>query len=234
MRIIPVIDLKAGQVVRGVGGRRQDYQPITSQLTPSTEPFEVARALIEKFHPRELYLADLDAIAGATPDWESFEKLSQLAVNRWVDAGVRFPANAVALANAGIEGIVCGLESLASSEGLKECIRLLGPDRVIFSLDLKNGQAIRGEGWPATDPISIAKTALELGLRRLIVLDLADVGEARGVHTLELCSQILDAHPGIELIAGGGVRNRNDLDEMERRSIAAALVASALHDGRII
>src|SRR5438270_567379 len=44
MRVIPVLDLKGGQVVRGIGGRRAEYRPIISVLTDSAKPLDVARA----------------------------------------------------------------------------------------------------------------------------------------------------------------------------------------------
>src|SRR5262249_61384230 len=67
MRLIPVLDVRDSMVVRGVGGRRSEYRPVVSRLTSSTAPLDVARALVDSFHPRELYLADLDAIGGAGP-----------------------------------------------------------------------------------------------------------------------------------------------------------------------
>ena len=45
-RLIPVLDLMNGKVVRAVGGRRDEYRPVVSTLTPSTEPVEVAMALL--------------------------------------------------------------------------------------------------------------------------------------------------------------------------------------------
>ena len=38
MRIIPVLDVLGGCVVRGVGGRRDEYRPIVSKLCNSREP----------------------------------------------------------------------------------------------------------------------------------------------------------------------------------------------------
>jgi hypothetical protein len=66
MRIIPVMDLMAGQVVRGIAGRRAEYRPLVSPLCGSSAPLEVARAF-RGLGFSEMYLADLDAIAGATP-----------------------------------------------------------------------------------------------------------------------------------------------------------------------
>jgi phosphoribosylformimino-5-aminoimidazole carboxamide ribotide isomerase len=65
MRLIPVLDLKRGVVVRGVGGRRDEYRPVESVVSRSADPVDVACGLRERFGFREFYIADLDAIAGA-------------------------------------------------------------------------------------------------------------------------------------------------------------------------
>src|SRR5262245_59140568 len=64
MKIIPVIDLMDGLVVRARMGRRDLYRPITTPLSPTSEPIDVARGL-RSVHPFDtLYVADLDAIQG--------------------------------------------------------------------------------------------------------------------------------------------------------------------------
>ena len=63
MRIIPVLDVMGGIVVRAVAGRRSEYRPLVSKLTTSVEPAEVARTLLAKSGADELYVADLDAIS---------------------------------------------------------------------------------------------------------------------------------------------------------------------------
>jgi phosphoribosylformimino-5-aminoimidazole carboxamide ribotide isomerase len=67
----------------------------------------------------------------------------------------------------------------------------------------------------------------------MIVLDLADVGVSRGTGTLDLVRRLRSAHPQLELTAGGGVRGIDDLRQLADAGCDAALVASALHDGRI-
>src|SRR5881398_3704297 len=100
MRTIPVLDLLGGQVVRGIGGRRHEYRPVVSGLTASSAPLDVARAFAERFGLRELYLADLDAIAGAGPGWATYAGLRAAGFALWVDAGVRDLAQALAVAGA--------------------------------------------------------------------------------------------------------------------------------------
>src|SRR5437868_7092560 len=110
VRVIPVIDIMAGQVVRAVGGDRGHYQPLKSALTNSAAPIDVARALMEKTGAAELYLADLDAIAGQKPAWTIYEGLKTVAKNLWIDAGVRSATDAIRIRRTGAI-VVAGLET---------------------------------------------------------------------------------------------------------------------------
>jgi phosphoribosylformimino-5-aminoimidazole carboxamide ribotide isomerase len=239
VRIIPVIDLLGGVVVRGVAGRRSEYRPLVSSLCSSAEPAEVARALFDNFGLPELYVADLDAIGGADPAWRIYEELSASGAKLLVDAGVTDVRRAATLSQSlvgsvPLAGVIVGLESIAAPELLRELVAIVGSERFIFSVDLKQGRPIaRAAEWQNALPEEIAAAAIAAGARRLIVLDLADVGVGGGVGTLALCRQLRAAHPQCELIAGGGVRGPADLDAMREAGCDAALVASALHDGRI-
>ena len=64
MQAIPVIDLMGGQVVRARMGDRASYRPLESPLSPTSEPVDVVRGLLEVFPFPTLYVADLDAIQG--------------------------------------------------------------------------------------------------------------------------------------------------------------------------
>ena len=91
MRIIPVIDLKDGLVVRGVAGQRDLYRPIESQLVEGAEPGQVARALVDRYAAEQIYVADLDAIEGMPPDQESLQAIARAGVPAWIDAGTGTP-----------------------------------------------------------------------------------------------------------------------------------------------
>jgi phosphoribosylformimino-5-aminoimidazole carboxamide ribotide isomerase len=71
------------------------------------------------------------------------------------------------------------------------------------------------------------------GAERLIVLDIAQVGTSRGPTAVPLCRRIREAAPEVELITGGGIRGREDLETLAAVRVDAVLVASALHDGRL-
>jgi phosphoribosylformimino-5-aminoimidazole carboxamide ribotide isomerase len=233
MRLLPVLDLQGGVVVRGVGGRRREYRPVVSRLTTSCQPVDVAEAFRAHFGLEELYVADLDALAGAAPALAVYRALRERGFRLWVDAGVRTAADARPAAAAGVEGIIAGLETVAGPAVLADLCGDLG-DRVVFSLDLRDGQPLGdGAAWGGADAGSIAARAVALGVRRLIVLDLARVGGGGGTGTEDLCRALASRHAGVEVFAGGGVRDVADLRRLRECGVAGALVASALHDGRL-
>jgi phosphoribosylformimino-5-aminoimidazole carboxamide ribotide isomerase len=233
MRVIGVLDLMSGQVVRGVGGRRHDYRPVLSQLTASSRPLDVACAFREHFGLTELYLADLDALAGAAPAWETYAELRALGFCLWVDAGVRDAAGAQGLARAGVERVVVGLETVAGPAALAEAVRDLA-ERVVFSLDLRGGVPLGNVScWGGGAAGEIARQALRLAVRRVLILDLARVGTGTGPGARELCRQLALEHPQVEVSAGGGVRGRADLERLREDGVQVVLVASAFHDGRL-
>jgi phosphoribosylformimino-5-aminoimidazole carboxamide ribotide isomerase len=227
MRILGVIDLMGGVVVRGVAGRRECYRPLVSRLCPTAEPGDVARALMKQLGLEELYLADLDAIAGAEPAWTAYDEVREAGARLWIDAGVRRAEDVRRLASAGT--VVVGLETLAGPEVLAEL-----RDDVVFSLDLRAGRPLGDVSrWRGPDAWSIASQAIELGVRRLLVLDLERVGVGTGAGTEEFCTRLNRVYPEVEVAAGGGVRGLADLMQLRGCGVKAVLVASALHDGRL-
>ncbi len=231
MRILPVLDLLNGLVVRGVAGRRHDYRPIVSRLASSPAPLDVAEAFARHFGLRDLYLADLDAIAGSPQAWPTYVALRGAGFHLQVDAGVRDLRSAPGLREAGVE-VVVGLETVAGPQALGEIVRALG-ERLVFSLDLRDGAPLRERGWREADAWSIASGAVALGVRRLLVLDLARVGVGGGTGTEALCARLAATFPEVEVSAGGGVRGLADLQRLAAAGVRAALVASALHDGTL-
>jgi phosphoribosylformimino-5-aminoimidazole carboxamide ribotide isomerase len=234
MRILPVLDLKYGQVVRGIAGRRSEYRPIVSCLTDSCEPAEVARAFRHRLGLTEFYLADLDAIAGSAPALDIYEVIRALGCELWVDAGVREWCQAGKLVQAGVERVVVGLETIAGPEELATILQGAGADGTVFSLDLRDGKPLGDVSrWRSQEPKAIARQAIEAGIRAIIVLDLVRIGVGAGTGTEELCGELARDYPEVEIIAGGGVRGVEDLRRLSECGVRGALVASALHDGRI-
>lgn len=233
MRVVPVLDVMRGEVVRGVGGRRHEYRPIVSRLTPSSRPLDVAEALASHFGCGELYVADLDAILGGEPAWPLFTALREQGFRLWVDAGVQRMTRACQLADQGIDSIVVGLETVAGPAELAEMVQAFG-EHIVFSLDLRQGEPLGDRNaWQGGDAEAIAAQAVQLGVRRVLVLDLVQVGANSGPGTRRLCAHLRAKHPHVSISAGGGVRHRGDLEELRASGVEVVLAASALHDGRL-
>ena len=81
-------------------------------------------------------------------------------------------------------------------------------------------------------PRELARRAVDAGVETVIVLDLARVGGAGGVDEA-MMRELRAALPGVDLIAGGGVRDRADLDRLAAAGANGALVATAVHRGAI-
>jgi phosphoribosylformimino-5-aminoimidazole carboxamide ribotide isomerase len=220
-----------GQVVRAVAGKRSEYKPVESKLTVATHPLSVALALLERTKARELYVADLDAIRGAPAVAPAVERLArELHCELWLDAGLnaRRPLSALP-ANA---RPVVGTETATPAE-----LREAAGRAPIVSLDLRAGKLLGDwEAWGAAhaaDSLAVARHAVELGATALVVLDLARVGTGRGTGTEPLLGALRAAFPQLDLIAGGGVRGRADVDRLGAAGATGVLVASALHDGAL-
>lgn len=243
MRIIPVLDLARGIAVHARGGDRERYRPVRSALAPGAagDPVALLRAYGEALGVDECYLADLDAIGGGPLQGEVLRRLrdpeSGFAGRLMVDAGTSDPESAVATLAGGAGQVVVALETLRDFGQLAAVVERVGPARTIFGLDLRHGQpilhpALREAGYDGRDPMSLAARAVVAGVRILLVLDLGRVGTMDGVD-LGFLRSLRRHFPNERLLAGGGVRHRHDLERIRDVGCDGALVASAIHEGRI-
>jgi len=245
MRVVGVIDLKSGTAVHAVRGERERYRPVHSAIAGEDgDPLALARAFRSALGLDELYVADLDAISGGSDRGAGSEHgddgghgavLRALAAEArvMVDAGVSAPARARGLLDLGAHRVIVGTETLSGPDALDRLLAELPDGAVILSVDLRDGRALSPDpqlaGVPALDAMARLHRA---GLREAIVLDLARVGSGAGPD-VELIAEIHAAFPDLELLAGGGVRDIEDLRALDAAGAAGALVATALHNGVI-
>lgn len=238
--LIPVLDLAHGEAVRAIGGRREEYQPVESVLTPGLagNALALARAYREQLGATQCYVADLDAIQEKGPQTELLHRLADpekgFGNGLLVDAGALGIASAKELLKLGVCRVIAGLESLATWSDLEQMVSLAGGESVLFSLDLYAGRPVQnldpGPRVERITPEELADRAVAIGVSGLVVLDLADVGSDAGPSTGPLIEQ-LQARYQLPLYAGGGVRDRNDLDALLEAGAAGVLVGTALHRG---
>ena len=238
MLVIPVLDLLDGVVVRGVAGERDTYKPIRSRLVNSSDPLQVANAIRRQFGLTTFYVADLDAITGSELNVHTINSLIEAEFDLLLDAGTGTVDQIDALSRMidveNLSGVILGLESITSPEELANIMEQFGDLPLTFSLDLMNGDLITcGGPWNGMTPRSTLDLVLRLGFESVILLDLANVGMGTGNSCLSLCDYVKQRSPDTKVITGGGVRSDADLAELESHGCNGALVASALHDGRL-
>lgn len=234
MRVIPVLDLKGGRAVQARGGRRETYAPVRSRLAwVEGDALALARAYRDALGCDEWYVADLDAITGGAPQHELLGSIARLGSRLLVDAGSTTPEGALETIAAGATRVVVGLETLCSFGALAAIVLAVGEERVVFSLDLRQGEpVVRAGASPTGTPAALVDQGASAGVRALIVLDLARVGTGSGID-LELVRGIRRGHPDLELLAGGGVGDVSDIERLAEAGCDGVLVATALHDGRL-
>lgn len=232
LKVIPVIDVLNGKVVHAVKGIRKEYQPLQSILTKSVQPSEVAKAF-RNLGFSDLYVADLDAIVDCSANFKALKNIAdETGLKLMVDAGVTGIERARKLLDSGVSKLIVGTETLQSKNFVADAVRLFGSEHVVVSLDLKGDKILVKLGFDGcTDPICLLQDFKKMGVSQVIVLDLLRVGSGEGVNVEFLKNVIEDV--GVDVYVGGGVRDIGDLVELKKLGASGALVASALHTGKI-
>ncbi len=223
MDIIPVIDLKGGEVVRAERGARDSYAPIKTRLASTSRPADVVAGFLALHDFPNLYIADLDAIEGRGSHQEAVLALEEAftQMNFWVDTGVGDRKAAESVLAAGRSALVLGSESLRDIAPLTG---LAQNPRILLSLDF------RGEDFQGP-PKLLADTALWPSC--VIVMTLARVGSHEGLDLDRLGEIVGKADGAHRVYAAGGLRGPEDLASLAAIGVEGVLVASALHDGRL-
>ena len=232
MKIIPVLDLLNGIAVHAMRGERNKYRPLKSVLWPSPDPLELAKVFDSRGFD-ELYMADLDAILENKEDFSVFTRISsETDLSLMVDAGINDLGKAERVLEAGASNVIIGTETLTDLGFAGEAVQALGEKRVIVSVDLKGGELLsRSEKIRSMNPLRLVETLEEMGVARVIVLDLARVGSEQGAN-MGVVMEVLEK-TGVEVITGGGMRGIGDLDEARDLGVSAALIATVLHTGKL-
>jgi phosphoribosylformimino-5-aminoimidazole carboxamide ribotide isomerase len=224
MMIIPVVDLRNGQVVHAYRGMREHYRPVQSHLTQSSHPPEIVAAFLDLFPFTTIYLADLDAIQGRGNNRPIIEQLTRRFRSTvfWIDAGTSTLPMRKPSARSPLQPVL-GSESLTDLSLLTlPCTETPGRPPIL-SLDFLHD---RLQGPPEL----LERT--EIWPQQVIVMSIDAIGAAAGpdYKRIEAIRHLAPAH---DLFAAGGVRDRDDIERLAGLGVSGALVASALHQGRI-
>ena len=240
MRIIPVIDLRAGRAVHGRAGERAAYRAVVSRLgggpADLSDPRALLLACVRHLRPSLVYVADLDRIEGRGDNDEVLQRLLEAAPRTtflW-DGGLTGTAALGRAPRNGRIAPVIGTETLLGLEQLAGQRRPSTGRRPVLSLDLSDGGVVaRVPAVSRLGELDLLKEAARRGVRAAILLLLRGVGTSAGLPRERLL-RLRAAAPQLELYAGGGIAGLEDLAFLRQAGFSGALLATALHDGRIL
>lgn len=226
-RIIPCLDIRAGQVVKGVGFQR---------LREVADPLERAKRYAETGADELCFLDVTASIEDRPLLLELVERVSQvLFIPFTVGGGVRQVDDARALLRAGADKVALSTAAVRSANLLTRLSEEFGRQCVVLSIDTiktPHGWRVTTHGGRTVTSIDCVTWACE-GVERgagEILLNVIDADGRRDGFQLEITGAVADA-VSVPVIASGGAGEAAHFVELFQRTQAAAgLAASIFHD----
>ena len=227
--IIPAIDLIDGKCVRLAQGdfaRKKIYYE---------NPVEVAKAF-EGFGIKRLHVVDLDgAKRGKLANVHILREIAR-DTDLTIDFGGGIKTDddiqAVFEAGAGLANI--GSTAVREPDKFLAWINEYGGEKILLGADVKD-EKIAVNGWQTKTDLQIVpflRTYRAKGVTQAFVTDIAKDGVLQGP-SVELYRGILNALPGLKLIASGGVSSISDIEELEQIGCSGAIIGKAIYEGLI-
>ncbi|MCR4919644.1 MAG: 1-(5-phosphoribosyl)-5-[(5-phosphoribosylamino)methylideneamino]imidazole-4-carboxamide isomerase [Prevotella sp.] len=229
MEIIPAIDIIGGQVVRL---RQGDYRQKTVY---ASSPAAVARRF-EQLGFRRLHVVDLDgAKSKHVVNIEALRGITS-ATRLTVDfgGGIKTDDDIEQAFAAGAHMVTVGSVAVSHPELMQRWVRRYGADRLILGADVRHGH-ISVNGWQEDSAQELApflRRYVDMGISQVLCTDISRDGMMQGP-AVELYEEILQAFPGLQLIASGGVATRDDLLRLEAAGLPAVVTGKAMYEGTL-
>jgi phosphoribosylformimino-5-aminoimidazole carboxamide ribotide isomerase len=221
-RCVFVLDLFNGSAVHAVRGEREKYQPIgaKSRVVETSDPLSILEAL----RPKEVYVADLDRIMGSGDNLDLIGELARKS-ETMADVGISSVEELDLLPSdcTPVLGTETGSLSLIERASSRR--------NVTVSIDIFRGEVLTGDPALKFTPLELICELKQLSIKEIILLSLDRVGTSMGLDEgfLRKAADLSD-HP---VLLGGGVKDGSDLERLEELGLAGALVATAIHEGKI-
>jgi len=231
MEIIPAIDLKNGRCVRLLQGREE----ATTEY--SSDPVAVAKRW-EELGATRIHVVNLDGAFGrASGNLEIVRRIvEEVGTDVQFGGGLRSTADINAAVATSVKKLVLGTIAIENKGLLADCLRTLGPDRIIVALDASNGK-VATKGWTEVTQQSVLDVAIEvedMGVGEILYTDISRDGMMSGPDLATLT--LLATRTDLKVIASGGISKREDVLELARlglKGIAGVIIGKALYEGKI-
>ena len=229
IEIIPAMDLIGGKCVRLTQG---DF---ARETVYSNDPLETAQSF-EAAGLKRLHMVDLDGARSGTPANLHVLKHVASATSLVIDygGGVKSGTDVAAVFGAGASMINIGSVAVRQPESFLGWLEKFGSEKFLLGADSKKGK-VAIDGWQTSTKLPILGFLREFatrGVTRAFVTDIASDGSMAGP-AFKLYRKILGAVQEIDLIASGGVRSIDDIDELEKIGCSGVIIGRALYEQTI-
>ncbi len=226
MKIIPAIDLMDGKVVRLYQGDPDQKTVYGENPVETAINFESAGADI-------LHLVDLDATLGRGSNHDIIEKiLGSVSVPVQVAGGLRSRSSVLKAAGLA-QRLVLGTLAFEDKSLLKSLLSELGPDRIVISVDHRDGN-IMIHGWQKDTGIQLVPAIVEflnMGFTEFLLTNISRDGTMEGPDLGFL--QQACALQGANIIASGGISGIADVISVKEQDAFGVILGRALYEKKI-
>jgi len=226
-QLIPAVDVIGTEAVRLHRGNFDEVVARAGDPASLVQGFAAAR-------PPFIHVVDLDGARSGRIRPELIGGLAAAAAPTPVQAsgGVRSPADAQALLDAGASRVVVGTAALDSPDTLAELTAAFD-ERLVVAVDARAGK-VTVAGWSrvtALAPDEFAERCAEAGARRLLCTAVERDGTMAGPD-FDLLARVRD-RSGLPVLAAGGVRSAEDLEALAALGLEGGVVGRAVLEGDV-
>jgi phosphoribosylformimino-5-aminoimidazole carboxamide ribotide isomerase len=226
MKVIPAIDLMGGQVVRLYKGDKNQ------KTIYSEDPVSVAKQW-EQDGADMLHLVDLDATLGIGSNIEVITKiLSEVKIPVEVAGGLRDESIILDVAKL-CHRVVIGTLAFKNKEILKKILESLGPEKIVISVDHRDGEIVI-HGWQDGTGLKLIesiKDFLNMGFTEFLLTNVNRDGTLEGPDTEFL--QLATSFERINVIASGGISKPSDVSLVKEKNAFGVILGKALYENKI-
>lgn len=227
--VIPAIDIIDGRCVRLFQGQFE------KKTVYDQSPIELARQFEDAGFER-LHVVDLDgAKAGVTKNLETLERIcksTQLVVD--FGGGVKTTEGFRSVLDAGAIKVSVGTAAVKQPEIFNEWIETFGASSIFLGTDVEN-ELLAVRGWQERTTVKIIpflRKMITLGIDEIFATDISKDGAMQGPG-YELYESVVEEFPSLSVVASGGVRNQQDLDQLVEMGVSGAIVGKAFYEGTL-
>ncbi|MEK6529006.1 MAG: 1-(5-phosphoribosyl)-5-[(5-phosphoribosylamino)methylideneamino]imidazole-4-carboxamide isomerase [Nitrospirota bacterium] len=225
MIVIPAIDIKDGQCVRLLQGRKE------AVTVYSDDPVSIAKRW-EGLGAELLHVVDLDgAFTGEQKNFEIIAAIRKaVSIPMQAGGGIRDMGVIEKLIKLGINRIVIGTSAAGKPDMIKKACDKF-PGKVFIGIDAKKGKvAVRGwEEMTEFNAVEFAEKMVELGAAGIIYTDIARDGMLSGPNLDAMAKMVKTLK--IPVIASGGVSSISDIKNlMQIKNLWGVITGKAIYE----